>query len=1058
MHHGIDKYADYRVKDKRKLQEDLKMVQHNAQGYYNQYFEGHVTESGSNKRFIETQKLIFSPTGELGEVLKAVAYNATELLDYTKDFLLNQFIKNEVAIDPNNIDKEKMNVFIDEAWEAAASHILIVKKTSALIGTFRTNLFNKIEKVLKVICEWVLLQDTLFVQDTDSAFVSYQKVRKPLLDGLAEVKKSINEEPMGANKIASVAGRKVLEYTVDELISRLDGSYNVLNNKYFYVGFLKNFWVLLDDEYLPDVKTLIQELADFSPVCRIEKHYMEQERDISECLDDIKGEHDNYGSAKLLLNYFKDVNEEEYTALSSSFEEGLKPDDAPKRAGKLKEDFIECLELAQSYGQIDTSVEDKKEKILQSVNEWHERCARNMNFGFFEKIITAFKSKIKEEAKSRETSISHELDNVVKLRADLLESEHSKERINKIEEMIKQQNYTVAEDLMNRLENDEVESELEVLQQDYLKEFIQGNDMNYHKVNNAGKPMRSLVSIRDHGKDAKGGSRLINAWPSNGSTMSDAKIKDLMICLGFMVEKVKALPAISTKIENYDVILSKPENGHQINYKHSIAAFGSKAVESSFRVVCLYGKFDAESLIYTFKEIGLAKHTLVLLDYALTADQRRRLARKTKSDISEKFFGVIDRVVLMYLASHYSETSINRMLMSVVTPYTYYQPYLIGAVNSMPPELFIGRKEELFKIESPTGVNIVYGGRQLGKSALLRMAKTHINNDESGNRAVFVDIKGLNVKEAARKISQTMVDDRILEDNFETDSWADLARAIKKRLADEKNEIPYLLLLIDEADAFIASCKPDYRPFDALKDIQSVGNGRFKFVVAGLRNVVRFNKEVLNNNSVLAHLSALTVTPFKFMEAKELLEIPLSYLGLRFREKEALVPLILATTNYFPGLIQLYCYKLVEAMKKDYAGYNESNTPPYDVQEKHIKKTLAEEGFQKDIREKFMITLKVDEDCYYHIIAILVAYLYHKEGSRNGYTPAEILQMGEEFGISKITKLSAENVKALMEELRELNVLRLTANNGYLFTRYSFFQMMGNAEHLEDEIMQYMES
>ena len=300
-----------------------------------------------------------------------------------------------------------------------------------------------------------------------------------------------------------------------------------------------------------------------------------------------------------------------------------------------------------------------------------------------------------------------------------------------------------------------------------------------------------------------------------------------------------------------------------------------------------------------------------------------------------------------------------------------------------------------------------------------------------------------------------MADDKILENDFETDNWDDLARAIKKRL-DEENKIPYLLLLIDEADVFIASCKPDYRPFDALKDIQSVGNGRFKFVVAGLRNVVRFNKEVLNNNSVLAHLSALTVTPFNYVEAKELLEIPLFYLGLRFQEKEALVSMIFATTNYFPGLIQLYCFKLVEAMKKDYAGYNESNTPPYDVQEKHIKKALAEDGFQKDIREKFMITLKVDEDCYYHIIAIFMTYLYHKEKNRNGYTPEDIIRIGEEFAIGKITKLSVENVKALMEELRELNVLRLTANNGYMFTRYNFFQMMGNEDHLDDEIMQYM--
>ena len=53
---------------------------------------------------------------------------------------------------------------------------------------------------------------------------------------------------------------------------------------------------------------------------------------------------------------------------------------------------------------------------------------------------------------------------------------------------------------------------------------------------------------------------------------------------------------------------------------------------------------------------------IVLLDYALTSSDRRILARKTKTDMSGKVFAVIDRVILVFLAKHYSETAINRML------------------------------------------------------------------------------------------------------------------------------------------------------------------------------------------------------------------------------------------------------------------------------------------------------------------------------------------------------------------------------------------------------------
>ena len=125
----------------------------------------------------------------------------------------------------------------------------------------------------------------------------------------------------------------------------------------------------------------------------------------------------------------------------------------------------------------------------------------------------------------------------------------------------------------------------------------------------------------------------------------------------------------------------------------------------------------------------------------------------------------------------------------------------------MPPEIFIGRKYELEKIESPTGVNIVYGGRQLGKSALLRMARKDIDHDENGDRAILVDIKGNDYKAAAKKISAALFDEGILKEEHITDDWSELARDIKKCLRSSTDYIPYLLLLMDEADVFIESCE-----------------------------------------------------------------------------------------------------------------------------------------------------------------------------------------------------------------------------------------------------------
>ena len=123
-----------------------------------------------------------------------------------------------------------------------------------------------------------------------------------------------------------------------------------------------------------------------------------------------------------------------------------------------------------------------------------------------------------------------------------------------------------------------------------------------------------------------------------------------------------------------------------------------------------------------------------------------------KENARDNVFAVLDRVLLVFLFNNYNVQFINQILLSVMMPFSYYQPYVWDSSKVMPPEIFMGRKEELEKIESPAGVNIVYGGRQLGKSALLKKAKMDVNHDENGNRAVFIEIKELDYKQAAEKI------------------------------------------------------------------------------------------------------------------------------------------------------------------------------------------------------------------------------------------------------------------------------------------------------------------
>ena len=50
-----------------------------------------------------------------------------------------------------------------------------------------------------------------------------------------------------------------------------------------------------------------------------------------------------------------------------------------------------------------------------------------------------------------------------------------------------------------------------------------------------------------------------------------------------------------------------------------------------------------------------------------------------------------------------------------------------------------------------------------------------------------------------------------------------------------------------------------------------------------------------------------------------------------------------------------------------------------------------------------------------------------------------------------------EVIDGLMQELLELNILRHTVQNLYLFSKYNFFQMMGTSDEIDDKLLEYME-
>lgn len=1055
FHHGVDYCADYRQKEQMQMEDSLRIVIADAAIEYERVCSSYTKESVHQERFLKTQEILFDEKGDLAACLEYVKKDDRESLELIEDYLRNSIVRDNCEIAEYNIEQEKLNKLILKAWNDAGKKIRLRKKSSDLMGKLYNNLYKKVEKIAQILCRYAMLLNGCSASDNSTERAEYAQIRKPL-------QKSIDAaidfyEQAKSDTLAESCGKQIICDALSELATRIDGSYNEASHRFFYIDFLKSEWVLLDEDVLP-VFDEVFEVPELSIMARIERHCSEPDQSFEERMQQILEGGDDYGSARLIELYLKRVAPENPAA--SMTEQITESEQYVKESIEVqRKEFMEDLELFYAYGMIDNTKVDMKETFVQIMDIWYKKALHDSNYGFFRKILDGIRENIQKKAHSRAESLLRDVDAYITEHADSESKDKIDAVIAKIRERIDAQNYAAAEDLLNRLQKNDLETAESFIEKDHLQDFLSNYQAYSTRAGSAGS---SFKSISVHNKDTKGGNRLLDNWPINNNYTAD-QLKRLLAALGFNVGSVSAQKSIKSN-NTFLVSIKQPEDGRKHTYTHPIAAFGSEAEYDGFRVVTIFGKMDANRLIDLMEQIGPSFNTMILLDYSLNLPDRRELARKSKTLHLGKTFIVVDRMVAAYLAWNYADNAVNRMLMALTVPFSAYQPYIYDSAHIMPPEIFMGRKKELEEIMSPKGVHIVYGGRQLGKSALLRKAQADTDHDEHNNRAVLVDIKGKNYREAARKVSNELIDQGILDDGSATDDWEELATLLKRRLRETSKErvIPYLLLLLDEADVFVESQESIvYKPLDALKDVESVGKERFKFVIAGLRNIIRFKNSALDQNKVLTHFSSMTVMPFRAAEARELLEVPLSYLGFRFpndEKTETLISTIFGTTNYFPGLLQLYCAKLIESLQKNYAGYDESTTPPYVLKEEQIKKALADSTLENQIREKFFITLKLDDDDYYYLIALLAAHHYHNNNGQNGASAKDILELAKFFEITKLEKLSTEEIGALMEEMRELNVFQKTASSRYRFARLNFCQMMGSKEQIDDVIFQYMEN
>ena len=722
------------------------------------------------------------------------------------------------------------------------------------------------------------------------------------------------------------------------------------------------------------------------------------------------------------------------------------------------DNFLNDLELARTYSRItDQKKIDEYSKVIAAARE---HFSKTKNAGLFQRFIAACNKSIDDASQTQSIALTERLGRLEEnLRNELNEGETLETRsklISDVRHQIELRNFTVAEDYMNRIEREggSLLTNLDLMDSDLatLEDFIDKYEVLFHDIINARGSVEGAYMQRKHISSSRGVNRetqdalaFARGWQGIHSGQNNAieiSIIEILKHLGYD-GKISAQNVNDLNRKSYTISFSSPIHA-RTSYPHPFTVFGTEIFSKGLEVIYLGANRSPDNIAKVLSDMTMVdRGKICLIDSALPLPDRRKLAKSFKLDVNLKNIIIIDQVLALYL-TQFDEANRGKRMLQAALPFARVQPYTSRGV--LAPEMFIGRSEELDKIRDMTGPVFVYGGRQLGKSALLRQVKNLEHNPAQLSYAFFIDLKDLDSTSALKRIVLELHGAKLL--GSEVENWENFSLEMHKLLSGQLRgveEPKKLMLLLDESDAFLSDDDTE-NAINVFRQLLVEFSGKFKFVLAGLHKVIRFEK-----NSSFGNLNHISVLPFRTPDAMELFIKPMSYLGFNV-EDESLISAILSHTNYYPGLIQYYCQMLVESVKTNYQNRNFDATknPPYTLDNNYLKNMLGNGDFQKEIKQRFQDTLAVVDDNYYEILALAVAWICYEHDDRP--VSVDLTQIRDVcFGIEKITRLSDENLLGLLDEMVSLNLFR-RVDDKFEFNRYSFRHMLGTAIEVGEKL------
>ena len=414
--------------------------------------------------------------------------------------------------------------------------------------------------------------------------------------------------------------------------------------------------------------------------------------------------------------------------------------------------------------------------------------------------------------------------------------------------------------------------------------------------------------------------------------------------------------------------------------------FGSQA-NGSYHIYCLWedarpGRITRIPGIDT-EAGGNQGAVIVIYLNALTEAERQDVRRESWA--RGLTISIVDEVLLAYLARSVGDRF--RVFVEVSLPFAAANPYnpeTDGWGARVAPEMFYGREQLAREILSMRdGTSLVFGGRQLGKTALLRHVERRFSDPEMRRFAWFIDLKDRGYAPDAEHPKEPRDVLELLHDRFRQDSilvhdmngggQEQMRQDIMKAFEDDREL--QVLVMFDESDSFLRSdWDSGSQVVESLRALMDDTGNNFKVVFAGLHNVQRFANRP-NNPFPNLGFNRYTprrggIGPLSDSDARNLVEQPFNLLGFRFNP--LVVDKILSYTNRHPSLLQFFCHELIRSYRQS----NPNASPPFTIGIEDVDRTYRKRSIQEGIKRRFEATFELDPR--YHVIALtMIIYQEH---------------------------------------------------------------------------------